>query len=199
MIDYVQNIYTAFGTIVNNEDMQSIYYNGDRELIFYACNESENRGKIDRNDITGLHGIFCVKQSYNERDYFEDEILPCDGVRENICTLANIHITVNIYSDFDECMQIADNLKRFFKLSPIVDRLARQNIAIIKLSDTRRLDQIIKERYEYRSQFDIDIDTQIAQLAMEIPTWDKMGIKIDHCNGITIEEDINKNERDCRN
>ena len=198
MIDFVQNIYSAFAEIVNDEFIQNNFYQGDRDLLFYACNESENRGEIDRNDITGLHGIFCVTNVRDDRDFFNDELLPCGGVKESVCTVSSIMITVNLYSDFDECLQTLEAMKKLFKLSTIKDRLSKANIGITKMSGVKRLDTQIKERYEYRAVFDMELQTKTAEVSMELEVFDSLGVNISHCNGLEIVETFSRNDRDCK-
>ena len=196
--DFVQNIYTAFASIVNDEKIQNNFYKGNRDLLFYACNESENRGKIDRNDITGFHGVFCVTNVRDDNDYFKDELLPCGGVKESVCTVSNVLVTVNIYSDFDECLQTLEAMKKIFKLSAVKDRLGRANIAIVKTSGVKRLDTQIKERYEYRAMFDFEVQTKTADVSMEVETFDTLGVNIQHCNSLEIVETFSRLDRDCK-
>jgi len=169
-------IYTAIGKIVNNELHQKRFYKKERELIFYRCNESENRGNIDRLD--GLHGTFCITGTNEVKTLRKDDLTECGGAIESYCQLSEVQISVNIYSDNDEALDVLSLLSLYLRAQSVKDELQNNGLSIQYISGVRRLDTVIKNRWEYRAQMDITAQAVTGNIEIPLEIWTKWGYSI---------------------
>jgi len=173
------DIYTAFGKIVNSKENQRVFYkNYDRELIFYRCNESEVRDNIDRLDA--LHGTFCITGSNEILRLSNDDLLECGKAIEKYCQISELNISINIYSDNDEAITIMNYLSLFLQAQSVRDNFRALGVYVDTFKDRniRRLDEVVKGRYEYRSQMDIVVRATTADIQIPLDVWTKWGYSI---------------------
>lgn len=188
MIEATEKIYKAFGTILNDKNNIPLYYQGERELIFYRCNQSGNRGDANKEDLTGIHGVICInsfqnsffrKQTYKNDDDCERF---CDLTKEKICNISNAFISINLYSNEDNALNILSNLISFLKLENIKNKFSDLGIIITNISTIRRLDEIIFDKFEYRAQVDLEIQALISVVEQEKKELKEVNFDIEVCS-----------------
>jgi len=185
----ISEIYGVFGKCLNNVDNQSKFKIGNRELIFYRCNQSQNRGDLH---LDNLHATVCITSIKNIDMKTRDSILCNGNVKETMCSLDEVLISINIYNNLDTSLDIALRLKSFFNTYPIQDYFNTNGISIKTVKNVRRLDAIVKEKFEYRSSLELLIQTSLSNIESEISTWNTVDYGFNGCLGLQGEGAISR-------
>ena len=202
MIDITEKVYTAFGEVLNDPKYIEIYSPNEREVIFYRCNQNNNRNFANEETLRGGHGILCINSIKTATAFLRRSLDKnadfCALYKEKICNVSDISISINYFSNEDICLNLLSNLKSFLNLSEIKDLLTNRGIAILDFSDIRRLDSIIDEKYEYRAQMDLTIQASISEIEIERRLIEEINYDISACFGRKIEEKIVKTPIECK-